>query len=297
MTLFVLAGALGLALLLVRHLRRAIAYPIAELASTAEQVSRTDDYSLRAEQTTNDEVGRLVRSFNEMLAAVERSEHERAALLDREREASRLKDEFLATVSHELRTPLNAILGWTHILTMGPPAPDTLDKGLKTIHRNARVQTRLIEDLIEVSRIATGKLNLKLEVVDVRDVVRQSVEGLLGAARAKAVTLDMGITREPALVSGDRDRLQQVVSNLVNNALKFTPSGGAVVVTLAAGAGEIVLRVRDTGIGMAAEFLPHVFERFRQADGSTTREYGGLGLGLAIVEESRPAAPRLGGRA
>jgi signal transduction histidine kinase len=284
-TAVALAGAIALAMLLIGRLQRSIAQPISELAHTADLVSKTNDYTLRARQWTNDEVGSLVKSFNTMLSAIQLAELERSQLLHREREASRLKDEFLAAVSHELRTPLNAILGWTHILSTTNPSPDTLQKGLRTLHRNARTQTRLIEDLIEVSRIATGKLNLKIEVLDLRDVVRQAIESLQGSAAEKPVTLDVALTPEPALVSGDRDRLQQVVWNLVSNAIKFTPEHGVVSLALNADSSGFLVRVRDTGIGIAPEFLPFVFERFRQADGSTTREFGGLGLGLSIVRE------------
>ena len=284
-TVLALLGAIGVALLLIGRLQRAIAQPVSELAQTADRVSRTNDYTLRARQTTDDEVGSLVRSFNDMLGAIQRAETERSQLLQREREASRLKDEFLAAVSHELRTPLNAILGWTHILSATNPPPETLAKGLNALHRNARTQTRLIEDLIEVSRIATGKLNLKIEVVDLRDVVRQASESLHATAAAKPVSLEATVPPEPSLVAGDRDRLQQVVWNLVSNAIKFTPPDGVIVVTLGASGKEFVLRIRDTGIGIAPDFLPFVFERFRQADGSTTREFGGLGLGLSIVQD------------
>jgi signal transduction histidine kinase/ActR/RegA family two-component response regulator len=284
-TVVALAGAVAIAMLLIGRLQRSIAQPVSELARTADKVSTTNDYGLRARQTTNDEVGSLTKSFNEMLSAIQRAAAERTQLLQREREASRLKDEFLAAVSHELRTPLNAILGWTHILSTTTPSPETLQKGLRTLHRNARTQTRLIEDLIEVSRIATGKLNLKIDVLDLRDVVRQAIDSLQGSAAAKPVSLDVVLPVEPALVSGDRDRLQQVVWNLVSNAIKFTPPDGVVVVTLGASGSDFVLRLRDTGIGIAPEFLPFVFERFRQADGSTTREFGGLGLGLSIVHD------------
>jgi signal transduction histidine kinase/CheY-like chemotaxis protein len=284
-TVLALLVAAAVALLLIGRLQRSIAQPISELAQTADRVSNTNDYSLRATQTTNDEVGSLVRSFNAMLGAIQRAEGERTRLLQREREASRLKDEFLAAVSHELRTPLNAILGWTHILSTTNPPPETLAKGLKTLHRNARTQTRLIEDLIEVSRIATGKLNLKIEVVDLRDVVKQATDSLQGTAAAKPVALEVTVPSEPALVSGDRDRLQQVAWNLLSNAIKFTPPDGVIVFTLGASGSEFVLRVRDTGIGISPDFLPFVFERFRQADGSTTREFGGLGLGLSIVQD------------
>ena len=285
LTALVLAGAIGVALLLIGRLQRAIADPVSDLAATADLVSRTGDYSLRAAQTTADEVGQLVLSFNGMLTAIQTAAAERSELLDRERDASRLKDEFLAAVSHELRTPLNAILGWTHILITSQPSPETLARGLATLQRNARAQTRLIEDLIEVSRIATGKLDLKLEVVDFRDVVRQAVEAVHAAAAAASLTVEVSVPAGEALVSGDRDRLQQVVSNLLTNAVKFTQTGGSIMVSLASAGRELVLRVRDTGIGIPPEFLPHVFERFRQADGSATREHGGLGLGLAIVAE------------
>ena len=285
MTVLALLVAAAVALLLIGRLQRSIAQPVSELAQTADRVSTTNDYSLRARQTTNDEVGSLVRSFNAMLGAIQRAEGERTQLLQRERDASRLKDEFLAAVSHELRTPLNAILGWTHILSTTNPPPETLAKGLKTLHRNARTQTRLIEDLIEVSRIATGKLNLKIEVVDLREVVKQAIDSLQGSAAAKAVALEVTIPSDAAFVSGDRDRLQQVAWNLLSNAIKFTPPEGLIVVTLGASGSEFVLRVRDTGIGIAPDFLPFVFERFRQADGSTTREFGGLGLGLSIVQD------------
>jgi signal transduction histidine kinase/CheY-like chemotaxis protein len=286
LSVLVLIASIGVALLLIRRLQRAIADPVVELARTADQVSRTGDYRLRARQTTGDEVGQLVQSFNAMLDAIQHAEQERIGLLQREREASRLKDEFLAAVSHELRTPLNAIVGWTHILTTTKPSAETLDRGLKTVQRNAQAQTRLIEDLIEVSRIATGKLVLELEAVDLRDVVQQGIEAVHANAATKGLTVEVSVPAAPAFVSGDRDRLQQVVGNLLNNAMKFTPEGGSVMVSLsAAGRADFVLRVRDTGIGIAPEFLPHVFERFRQGDGSTTREHGGLGLGLAIVHD------------
>jgi signal transduction histidine kinase/CheY-like chemotaxis protein len=284
-TVLALAVAVLVAMLLIGRLQRSIAQPISDLAQTADRVSTTNDYGIRAQQTTKDEVGSLVRSFNAMLGAIQRAETERSDLLEREREASRLKDEFLAAVSHELRTPLNAILGWTHILSTTNPSSETLQKGVRALHRNARSQTRLIEDLIEVSRIATGKLNLKMEVVDLREVVKQAIESLHGSAAEKPVVLDVKMPVDAALVTGERDRLQQVVWNLVSNAIKFTPPDGLVAVSLAASGPEFVLRIQDTGIGIAEAFLPFVFERFRQADGSTTRQFGGLGLGLSIVHD------------
>jgi signal transduction histidine kinase/ActR/RegA family two-component response regulator len=280
-----LAIAVGLALLLIGRMQRALAEPIGRLASTADRISSTGDFSLRAQQLSADEVGSLVRSFNEMLTHIERAQRERADLLQREREASRLKDEFLAAVSHELRTPLNAILGWTQILTSTKPSADMLERGLRSLDRNAKAQARLIEDLIEVSRIATGKLHLRLGVVELRDVIRQAIEVAQPLAAAKKIAIDTDLPTEPSLVTGDRDRLQQVVSNLLHNAVKFTPAGGRVFVSLSGSDREFVIVVRDTGVGITSEFLPHVFERFRQADGSTTREHAGLGLGLAIAQE------------
>jgi CheY-like chemotaxis protein len=214
-----------------------------------------------------------------------RMETEREELLERERRASRLKDEFLATVSHELRTPLNAILGWSQILRSTPPAPAVLERAVASIDRNARAQTRLIEDLIDISRIVTGKLQLTLSVVDLRTPVEAAVEVVRPMAAVKDVALHVDLAPGPCLVVGDGERLQQVFWNLLSNAVKFTPAGGDVYVSLGSDAAAWVVRVRDTGIGIQPEFLPHIFERFRQADGSMTREHGGLGLGLAIARD------------
>ena len=219
-----------------------------------------------------------------------RVEQARVELLTRERtaraqaeEANRAKDDFLATLSHELRTPLNAMVGWVNLLQTGKLDASTAKRGLDAIDRNTRIQAQLIEDLLDVSRIITGKLVLERDVIDLVDVAQAAAEGLRAPALARQ--LDLAVTAEvaPIPVLGDFGRLQQVVSNLVSNAIKFTEPGGRVTVRVERRDSEAVLEVADTGRGIRPEFLPHVFEKFRQADTSTTRSHAGLGLGLAIV--------------
>ena len=296
--MLLVAGAL--AYVLAQRLHRSVSEPIVALAAAARTIGPDGhDQSLARITTSQDEVGELVGAFRGMVGRLlesnealrrevderKRIEAEREKLLIREREASRLKDEFLAAVSHELRTPLNAILGWVQILSTTNPSPQTMAKAVASITRNAQAQTRVIEDLVDVSRIVTGKLTLRLERVDFALVVESAVDAIRPTADARSITLTVQLGGRPGLVHGDRDRLQQVVWNLLANAVKFTPAGGAVHVALSAEAGRFELTVRDTGVGIPRDFLPHVFDRFRQADGSTTREYGGLGLGLSIVKE------------
>lgn len=198
-------------------------------------------------------------------------------------DASRLKDEFLATVSHELRTPLSAILGWATLLR-GPRADTAfVGKGLEVIERNARSQQRLIEDILDVSRIVTGKLRIDTGPVDLVALSSDVLESVRPTAYAKDIELVFEASQSPCRLAGDSVRLRQVLWNLLSNAVKFTPSGGKVWLEIDQSGDRIVLRVRDTGRGIERNFLPHVFERFRQADSSTTREHGGLGLGLSIV--------------
>ena len=219
-----------------------------------------------------------------------RVEQEREALLRSEQEArmeaeaaDRLKDEFLATVSHELRTPLSAILGWSAMLNLGDIDADTRTNALKVIERNARSQASIIDDILDVSRIITGKLNIEQRTLDLAPLIHTAVDTLHPAATAKGIKLTVAFESEPGLVTGDPARLQQIVWNLVSNAIKFTPGGGRIAVHLTREDSHLELSVSDTGIGISKPFLPHVFERFRQADSSTTRAHGGLGLGLAIV--------------
>jgi PAS domain S-box-containing protein len=209
---------------------------------------------------------------------------ERAARVEAER-ASRMKDEFLSTLSHELRTPLNAIVGWSQILRGGGVGPEDVAEGVKTIERNARAQVQIIEDLLDMSRITSGKLRLDVQQVDLAAVVRAGVETVRPAAEAKGVRLHTVVDPGAGTVSGDPNRLQQVFWNLLTNGVKFTPKGGRVQVVLRRVNSHVEVSVADTGEGIRAEFLPYVFDRFRQADASTTRRHGGLGLGLAIVKQ------------
>jgi signal transduction histidine kinase/CheY-like chemotaxis protein len=198
-------------------------------------------------------------------------------------EASRLKDEFLATVSHELRTPLTAMLGWAHLLRAGHLDEPGAKNALEIIERNARSQSQLIDDLLDVSRIITGKLRLDVRQIDPASFIESAIEALRPAAEAKGVRIQKVMDTGVHSIAGDPARLQQVVWNLLSNAIKFTPKGGRVQVRLERVNSHMEVAVSDTGSGISSKFLPHVFDRFRQADQSTSREYGGLGLGLAIV--------------
>jgi CheY-like chemotaxis protein len=201
------------------------------------------------------------------------------------REANRMKDEFLTTLSHELRTPLSAILGWTRLLRSERPGAPRLREGLEVIERNVMAQAKLIDDLLDVSRIITGKLRLQLRPAAASEVIEAAMTAMRPAAESKKIRMDfqnrLGVDDDRIL--GDPDRLQQIIWNLVSNSIKFTPPGGQVAVTLARRDGQFEIGVRDTGIGMNPEFLARAFDRFRQADSSTTRAHGGLGLGLAIA--------------
>jgi len=221
-----------------------------------------------------------------------RVEAEREQLLQREQaarlqaeEANRLKDEFLATLSHELRTPLTAILGWAQMLKAGKLEKSAGEKALATIERNARAQTQLIDDLLDVSRIITGKLRLDVRAVDLSAVVMSAVDAARPAVEAKGIRLQTLLDPQAGPISGDPDRLQQVVWNLLSNAVKFTPKGGRVQVRLERVNSHVEIVISDTGKGIEPEFLPHVFDRFRQSDGSSSRRHGGLGLGLAIARQ------------
>jgi signal transduction histidine kinase/CheY-like chemotaxis protein len=199
--------------------------------------------------------------------------------------ANRLKDEFLATLSHELRTPLNAILGWSQILQNRNLGENDTQKALTTIERNARSQSQLIDDVLDVSRIVTGKLRLNVRAVDLPGVITAAVDAARPGAEAKNIRLQTLLDPDAGPISGDPDRLQQVVWNLLSNAMKFTPKNGRVQVRLERVNSHVEIVVSDTGKGIEPEFLPYVFDRFRQSDGSMTRRHGGLGLGLAIVRQ------------
>src|SRR6185503_14686476 len=197
--------------------------------------------------------------------------------------ANRIKDEFLATLSHELRTPLTSLLGWSSVLREGKRDQKILTQGIHAIDRNARVQAQLIDDLLDVSRIVSGKLNLDVRPLDIASVARAAINVVQPAADAKGITLDY--YAEPGLgaISADSARVHQIIWNLLSNAVKFTPQGGKISLRVEQAGSDARVTVKDTGQGIDPEFLPRVFDRFRQADSSTTRSFGGLGLGLAIV--------------
>ena len=232
----------------------------------------------------------LEQRLRERDAAQAEAERHRAALLDRETTArrtaetlNRAKDDFIATVSHELRTPLNAILGWVSLLRTGTLDASRHAHALDVIERNTRAQARLVDDLLDVSRAIQGTVRLNLEPLDLATVLDTTVESLRPTADARQITIACEAPRYLALVSGDPARLQQVLWNILSNALKFTPAGGRIDACAAADGGEAVVRIADSGEGIAPEFLPHVFERFRQEDQAVTREHAGLGLGLSLV--------------
>lgn len=228
-----------------------------------------------------------------LYAEAQRATRQRDALLDSERSArleaessNRLKDQFLATLSHELRTPLSAILGWLHILRRkGASEPSVLSKGIEIIERSARTQHQLVEDLLDVSRITSGKLRLELAQMDAATTVAAAVELIAPSAASAGVTLTLAPGNGTVPVLADAARLQQVVGNLLSNAVKFTPPGGVVRVCCCRAGDHAEIRVQDTGAGIRPEFLPHLFEPFRQADQSTARNFGGLGIGLTLVDQ------------
>jgi len=225
----------------------------------------------------------------DITSAVE-AEIERAELLEREsqaraeaEEASRLKEEFLATVSHELRTPLNAVVGWSRLLRTGQLDADGVAHAVEVIERNAAAQRQIIEDLLDVSRIITGKLRINTQPIDVLLIVHAAIDAVRPAAEAKQIDIRTHMEAPDSIVRADMERLQQVFWNLLSNAVKFTPAGGVVDVYLERNDSAAEIRIEDSGPGVPVEFLPRIFERFSQADGSSTRKHGGLGLGLAIV--------------
>ena len=211
------------------------------------------------------------------------AEDERERALRDAEAASRAKDQFLATLSHELRTPLNAIVGWSHMLRSGRLDPATAERAIETIDRNAKAQSQLISDILDISRIVSGKLRLNVRPVDLLPVLEAALDTVRPAAEAKGLALNAVLDPAAGPVSGDPDRLQQIAWNLLSNAIKFTARGGRVQMRLSRVNSHVEIKVEDTGVGIAPEFQPHVFEVFRQRDGSPSRQHGGLGLGLALV--------------
>ncbi len=251
------------------------------------------EFFSRETKSPDDELLRMMNSIGGQIGQFtkrKRAEEERADFLERERSArtdaeraNRLKDEFLATVSHELRTPLNAVIGWSRMLRSGRLDAESAAHALEVVERNAWAQKQIIEDILDVSRVITGKLQLTLGPVDLVAIVDAALDAVRPALEAKEIKIETTIDSGLRIISGDADRLQQVVWNLLSNAAKFTPTRGKIDVRVSHDSSYVQIDVSDTGPGIDPNFLPHVFERFRQADGSTTRTHGGLGLGLAIV--------------
>jgi PAS domain S-box-containing protein len=270
-------------------LRSACGIPIALNGATAGVLVCLSREPQRGDEATVRTL-RLVAGQIEQFLERKRVEEERDVLFQREREArleaelaNRAKDDFLAGVSHELRTPLNAILGWSRLLRAGTLDAETVERGMAAIERNAEIQEQLIADLLDVARIVTGKIKLNLEPIDLGAVVDAAIDSVRHSAGAKGLALEVRLERPLTPTLADADRLQQVVCNLLSNAIRFTPPGGHVAVSAATREDQVVIRVSDNGVGIGADFLPHVFDRFRQGETGTTRRQGGLGLGLSIV--------------
>lgn len=275
--------SIAAAIPLLSALQRVISGPIMHLVERAKVVTNEKNYAVRAVATSQDELGQLTTAFNEMLAQIQQRETALKKARDEAEAANRAKDEFLAVVSHELRTPLTPVLGWTRMLRGGQLDEAGVARAIEVIERNVKAQAQLIEDLLDVSRIITGKLRLEVRPLDLIPVVEAAVDSLRPTAEAKEVLIETTLDPRAGTIAGDADRLQQILWNLISNAIKFTSKGGHVQVQLERLNAHVVIAVHDTGKGIAPEFLPYVFDRFRQADSTSTRAYGGLGLGLAIV--------------
>lgn len=276
--------ALLATVVIVLYTRLGILLPLAELGRQVAGITRGIRPSRYGKATSN-EVAKLGEAL--VFADAEKRqllEKERIARNEAER-ASQLKDEFLATLSHELRTPLNAILGWSQLILSGTMKNEDIRRGLETIERNARAQNKLIEDLLEMSSIISGKVRLDMQRLDIASLVEAAVESVKPTAHAKSIILQKKIDRRVSPVLGDSNRLQQVLWNLLSNAIKFTSKGGKIEITVEQIGSYAEIRIDDSGLGILPEFMPYVFDRFRQADSSLTRQYGGLGLGLAIVKQ------------
>lgn len=276
--------ALLLSALAARKGARLLVRRLEALDGTAHQVSQTRDYSLRAEVKGNDEVARFTETFNEMLGEIQRQDRDLRESRQHALTASRLKDEFLATVSHELRTPMTPITGWAQVLQRIAPDNPQVTDAARVIERSAGAMTRIIDDLLDMSRIISGKIRLHPEQVALDTVVGDAIAAVQVAADAKRIIISNALPPNLTL-HADPHRLQQVLWNLLSNAVKFTPGGGVVRIEAHADSDHVELRVSDTGPGIAPDFLPYVFDRFRQADSSVTRPHGGLGLGLSIARQ------------
>jgi signal transduction histidine kinase len=274
----VMIASFGIAALLSGWLQRAITQPILDVARVARQVSEQRDYSLRARKVTDDEIGELVDSFNGLIAETGR----RAQAL---READRRKDEFLATLAHELRNPLAPLRNALEILRIPESTPAMHEKAREMMQRQLAQMVRLVDDLLDVSRITTGKLAIRAMRLEVQASIRDGIETVRPYVESRKHTLDLQLASHAVFVDGDRTRLAQVFANLVHNAAKYTEPGGHITVSLAQEGDEAVVRVRDSGIGLAAESLASIFDMFMQVDRSLEREQAGLGVGLTLSRQ------------
>lgn len=263
---------------------RLLTRPLQRLTRSAEAV-RAGNYDAHVPVRGPREIRLLGATLAALTTSVRESVTRERELRMEAEEANRAKDQFLATVSHELRTPMTSVIGWARMLELQSDDPETLRAGIEAIQRSSKAQAELIEDLLDASRIATGKLRLEIKPVDLREVVTGQSETFLPAATAKEITLHVDVPKNAVIVAGDETRLAQIINNLLTNALKFTDRGGRIEVKLVCTNHRATVSVTDTGIGIAPEFLPSIFDRFRQQDSSETRRHGGLGLGLAIVKQ------------
>ncbi|OYD97839.1 hybrid sensor histidine kinase/response regulator [Nostoc sp. 'Peltigera membranacea cyanobiont' 210A] len=266
--------------------------PIALDAPSPAQLAITNQELLDSRSRIQSINVELEQRVQERTAELEASNRAKDELLIREQviraeaeAANRAKDEFLSVLSHELRTPLNAILGWSQMLRKQHLSQDRIMRALETIERNARSQTKIVEDILDISGMITGKLRLQVRPVNLVQVIEAAIESVRLAAEAKSIRIQSVLDGSKNPISGDADRLQQVVWNLLSNAIKFTPKGGKLQIRLERINSHVEITVSDTGVGISPDFLPYVFDRFRQHDSTTTRSYGGLGLGLAIARQ------------
>ncbi|MBM3219959.1 MAG: HAMP domain-containing histidine kinase [Candidatus Rokubacteria bacterium] len=271
--------AVGLALTFGRR----IAGPVIALASSVRRFGAGEPAAPIVKPGV-DEVREVARAFEDTAAELGAREAALRESREQAEAASRSKDEFLAVLSHEPRTPINAVYGWARMLREGTLPPATQRRALEVIERNAASQVRLIEDLLDISRIVSGKMRLEVRPVEVSKTIEGALDAVRHSAEVKEIQLDTAIDASTGPVMGDPDRLQQVVWNLLSNAIKFTPQGGRVSVRLARVDAGVEIVVTDTGAGIEGALVPHIFERFRQGDSTSTRAHGGLGLGLALVK-------------
>jgi len=270
-----LHGAFGFPVLLGSEVWGAIEF-------FSPEIREPDEELLRLVAGIGGQIGQLTKRKRAEEDRAELFKRERAARADAEK-ANRLKDEFLATLSHELRTPLNAVIGWSRMLGSGRLDRESSKHALEVIERNAWAQKQIIEDILDVSRVITGKLQLNVSPVDLVAVMDAALDAVRPAMEAKEIKIETIIDASLRMISGDANRLQQVIWNILSNAAKFTPNRGRVEISVSQTAAHVQIQVKDSGPGIEPAFLPYVFERFRQADGSITRTHGGLGLGLAIA--------------